>query len=302
MYTSLLYQIANTLLLNTQYYTEISLLKGRQGVVLFLYHFSLYIKSNLYSDFSDGLLNIEEQLVENCPTDFKKGLSGVGWSIDYLIKNNFIEADEDTLEDIDKTINAISTDNLIKELDVDIPLFSKGLYFLQRDLPNFTYEALLQCEELLSKDSVKIPLMYANSIFYVANRALSTHHGFKNIYKSILAKLFIIIKANIIKKETSLLDSYLLNKNIKNIVIYNEKSEWNSLLQESQRPPLLEVAWANFIFKYDDDETYEIEKTEVQKIINDTWNSYPEELCLCNGLAGVGLEILRNIKLMHESS
>ena len=35
MYISLLRQIANTLLINIQYYNGIGLLKGRQGVVLF---------------------------------------------------------------------------------------------------------------------------------------------------------------------------------------------------------------------------------------------------------------------------
>ena len=118
------------------------------------------MKNDLYSGFSDNLLDIEELLNKNISTDFIQGLSGIGWSIDYLIKNDFVDADAD------EAVGAMSTNDFLKEMKLDIPIFSKGLYFLQRGLTGPICRTLLQCEELLKTDSVKLSLAYA-ILFYM---------------------------------------------------------------------------------------------------------------------------------------
>lgn len=293
MYISLLRQIANTLLINIQYYNGIGLLKGRQGVVLFLYHFSRYMKNDLYSSFSNNLLDIEELLNKNISMDFIQGLSGIGWSIDYLIKNDFVDADADVLSDIDEVVGAMSTNDFLKEMKLDIPIFSKGLYFLQRDLPDSICRTLLQCDELLRTDSAKLSLAYANSILYVVNKVMLTQKGLADLCRSILAKLYVAIETKICKEEISLLDLYLLNRNIKNMPACDERFDWISLQKECETPSLLEVSWIHFIYRYDDNITTEINETEIREIINGIWSSNPEELSLYNGLAGIGLELLR---------
>lgn len=54
------------------------------------------------------------------PVDFCSGLSGVGWGVEYLIQNKFVDADSDELlEDIDAKI-----------MEWDVRRIKNGIYTL----------------------------------------------------------------------------------------------------------------------------------------------------------------------------
>lgn len=102
--SELLQNIAHHLILNCCTVTDIGLLDGKLGIVLFLFHYSRYSKNDVYSLFAEQILDdVLSSINGRTSTNFCDGLSGIGWAIEYLYKNNFLEGDiNDSLEVIDK--------------------------------------------------------------------------------------------------------------------------------------------------------------------------------------------------------
>lgn len=103
---SLLERIVCHQLLNISFDSDLGICKGRMGCVLFLYHYSRKMNNKVFAQMSDELL---EELCENITVDinwyFSNGLAGIGWGIEYLAWNKFIEGDtNEILYDIDKKI------------------------------------------------------------------------------------------------------------------------------------------------------------------------------------------------------
>lgn len=290
-----LIQIANTLLINIQYNNKDGLLKGKLGIALFLYHFSRYIKKDSYNDFSDGLIDFIDNLDKDKIKNFHEGLTGIGWGIDHLIKNKFVKANDDILNEIDELISEMSGNDFIEEMQLDIPIFSKGLYFLQRNLSDQIYKTLLQCYDLLNTNNLKIPLSYSNSIFYVVNKVINNHDDLSELCNSIIDKLYPVILAEL-TDNTPYSDIYTLKRNIKNLDSPDKQNKWFHLTNGKNQtiPSLLETGWINFIYTYDNDTDIHMSKSQIQELIDNVWNSDPNDLCLYNGLTGIGFELLKN--------
>lgn len=102
----LIREIANHLILNTTVQKDISLFYGKMGIVLFFAHLSVYLKEPVYIDFAGELLDeIYEEISIDMPINLGTGLCGIGWGINYLLQNKFVEGDADEiLVEIDKKI------------------------------------------------------------------------------------------------------------------------------------------------------------------------------------------------------
>lgn len=94
------------LILSVSSLKDLGLLKGKMGAVLFLFHYARYTLNEVYEDIAGDLLDeIWEEINENTPADFESGMSGIGWGIEYLIQNKFVEADGlEICEEIDDKI------------------------------------------------------------------------------------------------------------------------------------------------------------------------------------------------------
>lgn len=93
-------------LMNYNLIDDVSLMHGKMGGVIFL---NIYIRKsglNVYRDYTDLLLDdIYKQINTTTPIDFANGLCGIGWSIEYLIKNQFYKGcTDDLLSGIDDVI------------------------------------------------------------------------------------------------------------------------------------------------------------------------------------------------------
>lgn len=108
-----LQQIVNHLIINSSFLTDLSLYHGKTGIVLFLYNYARYTKNPIYEEFAGELLDeIFQEIHDNIGLDFENGLSGIGWGVLYLIKNQFITGDpNEILEDIDMKMMEV---NLLK--------------------------------------------------------------------------------------------------------------------------------------------------------------------------------------------
>jgi hypothetical protein len=128
-----LQRIANMLLLNASFTDNLGLLNGKMGIAIFFYQYSRYTKNKIFEDFAGELIDeIYEEINTNTPADFTNGLTGIGWGIEYLVKNGFIEADTDeALSDIDNSIyRSMFSRPFLLENSND--LFGYGFYYIMR--------------------------------------------------------------------------------------------------------------------------------------------------------------------------
>lgn len=130
---SRLQRIANVLLLNASFIENLGLLNGKLGIAIFFYHYSRYTGNKIFEDYAGELIDeIYEEINTNTPVDFANGLTGIGWGIEYLVKNGFIEADTDeALADVDNTVYRSSLYRPFL-LENGNDLFGYGLYFITR--------------------------------------------------------------------------------------------------------------------------------------------------------------------------
>lgn len=103
---SCLQRIANVLLLNASFINNLGLLNGKMGIAIFFYQYARYTGSKMFGDYAGELIDeIYEEINTNTPVDFANGLTGIGWGIEYLVKNGFVAADTDeALAEVDNTV------------------------------------------------------------------------------------------------------------------------------------------------------------------------------------------------------
>lgn len=99
-------RIAHTLMLQSFFMTDIGLLEGQMGIVLALSEYSRKKENEIFSDFAFDLLeNIIAKVNKGLPFSLGNGLAGIGWGIEYLIQNKFVEGSGvEICDEIDKKI------------------------------------------------------------------------------------------------------------------------------------------------------------------------------------------------------
>ena len=100
-------RIAHILILKSSHHSDIGLLDGKMGVAIAFAHLSRCSTNNeiYYECMSDLLDDILGNINKGLSYSFKSGLSGIGWGIEYLIQNGFVEGDSvEICEEIDYKI------------------------------------------------------------------------------------------------------------------------------------------------------------------------------------------------------
>ena len=105
-------RIINHLIIQSFQNENFGLFYGRMGFAITFYTLGSRFQEDLYSKYGDELLDsILMNLDIALSKDFANGLCGIGWGIEYLIHNGFIEsASDNLLEDLDKIIMADKLD------------------------------------------------------------------------------------------------------------------------------------------------------------------------------------------------
>lgn len=98
----LLRRIADYLVINASFTCSLGLFHGKMGIVIFFYHYARYSHNPVYEEFADELLGeVYEDIYVDIPVNFENGLSGIGWAIEYLKQQGFVEGDTTSaLEDL----------------------------------------------------------------------------------------------------------------------------------------------------------------------------------------------------------
>jgi hypothetical protein len=127
-------RINNTLLLNASFIDNLGLMHGKMGISICFYHLAWQTGNQIYEDYAGELIDeIYEEITANTPVDFENGLAGIGWGIEYLVQNGFIEADTDeVLEEFDNRIFKELIYNTPQDIGLLNGLTGLGAYFLKR--------------------------------------------------------------------------------------------------------------------------------------------------------------------------
>ncbi len=130
-------RITNTLLLNASFIENLGLMHGKMGISIYFFHLAKQTKNQIYDDYAGELIDeIYEEITADTPVGFENGLAGIGWGIEYLVQNKFIEADTDeVLEEFDNRIFKELIYNTPKEIGLLNGLLGIGFYFLKRIQP-----------------------------------------------------------------------------------------------------------------------------------------------------------------------
>lgn len=146
----LLNDIAYHVILKCDLSSDDGILNGRFGIVIFLFHYSQYIKNEVYSQFAERILDdILNRISDSTPMSFDEGLLGIGWGMEYLYQNHFIQCDTNLLlEEIDEKILEIDLDKIecTLELKEIIHYVLSRLYTIEREHKHnpFTNKFLLE--------------------------------------------------------------------------------------------------------------------------------------------------------------
>ncbi|GHT15375.1 hypothetical protein FACS189426_22930 [Bacteroidia bacterium] len=98
-----LQQIAEMLVLNGTLTECPGLVHGKMGIAVFFFHYAQHTSNELFADYAmDVIGEMLNQIHVNSPADYEKGLAGIGVGIDYLIRNNFLDVEDDICEDFDQ--------------------------------------------------------------------------------------------------------------------------------------------------------------------------------------------------------
>lgn len=101
-----LIRIARHLIVNTTYLDNLGLYTGKTGIIIFFAQLSSYLENTIYRDFAGKLLDeVFANIHIEMPVNMRNGLCGIGWTVEYLLREGFIEGNSnEVLSDIDKKV------------------------------------------------------------------------------------------------------------------------------------------------------------------------------------------------------
>lgn len=127
------YEFTLSLLLEIPNFIDLGLLNGKMGVIIYLYYYSRYMKNETVNDLANLiLLDLISKIQWEMSLNFSTGLTGIGWALDYLAINDYIEGDKnEILYKIDQKIQFIDIDK-IQNCNIENGLGGLVLYTLMR--------------------------------------------------------------------------------------------------------------------------------------------------------------------------
>ena len=290
-----LMKVANGLSANMQIMKSPGLLHGKMGAAIFLYLYARYSGCSVYSDLADYQMKEIFIARYNLPGSFANGMSGIGWGIHYLIREEFINGNENILADIENRFYHIIRQNANEEM-LDV-----GLYFaLCR--PVFMNDLL---SSLLAKQLTGFlssgchPLGILNKVMALSLRM--PIHQVHPYEKMLFHAVLYAIEAQLYR-----LSDLMCCKDF--MRAFGEKSAnnvWDKLsgrcetiLQDRDlRKDRLETVWQRLVF-FDGKIDINYDTDWMSELVNNLIKSITEpDLYLSGGLSAIGFDILLNDKL-----
>lgn len=175
----ILRRIARYLMLHTSHQSNLGLLNGKMGVAIFFFHYAEYTAKKLHKDFADELINeIYKEIHVNYVCDFKDGLAGIAWGVEYLVHNRFVEGDtNEILVDLDRQILERDV-RRIQDCSLDTGLKGLAYYVISRSAGRETGNRIIPEDYIVDLlKSLQINEIQDNENYLLINdlRGLLTH-------------------------------------------------------------------------------------------------------------------------------
>lgn len=99
-------EIANHQLMFGSFTRNPGLFNGKMGLSIFFFHYARYTNHSLFEDFAAELLDeVLEMIHADTAIGFSNGLCGIGWGVEYLEQEGFVEGDtNEVLKEIDARV------------------------------------------------------------------------------------------------------------------------------------------------------------------------------------------------------
>jgi hypothetical protein len=147
-------RVTNSLLLNASFIENIGLMHGKMGIAIYFFHLARDTGNVVYEKYAGELIDeIYEEIYAKTPCDFENGLAGIGWGIEYLAQNKFIDANtNEVLEEFDSQITHEITFHAPTDINILNGICGYILYFLSRLNSNEAGTALFESIRKTLKD------------------------------------------------------------------------------------------------------------------------------------------------------
>ena len=124
----------NALLLNGSFINNLGLMHGKMGIAIYFFQLARQTNNQIYEGYAGELIDeIYEEISANTPVEFENGLAGIGWGIEYLAQNGFIDADtNEVLAEFDHTLSHELVHHCPESISLLDGLMGLGFYFLMR--------------------------------------------------------------------------------------------------------------------------------------------------------------------------
>lgn len=156
-------QIVNMLLLNGTLTESPGIVHGKMGIAIFFFHYAQYTENMLFADYALDLIGeIQNQIHVNSPADYEDGIAGIGVGIDYLIRYNFLNVEDDICEDFDQRMFRAVMYDPWQDFSMYDGLTGYGKYWISRlrfqKPAKQAQECLMQIIERIKEYYPNIPL------------------------------------------------------------------------------------------------------------------------------------------------
>lgn len=184
-------RIINLLLLHSSFMNDLGLLNGKMGISIAFFHLFRETGNAVYENYAGELIDeIYEEINVSSSWNFADGLAGIGYGIEYLVRNKFIDADtDDALADIDSKLTTYAY-YFPTSLGLENGLLGVAYYFFSRvkyKLQNTSNIRLLTNKQLLIHvlDEIDRRISHNSNIFAEPTKELNelekTHNAEPNI-------------------------------------------------------------------------------------------------------------------------
>ena len=142
--TQHLQYITKILLINGTLVECPGLLHGKMGISIFFFHYGRFSGNELFFDYAfDVISEIQEQIHNQSSADYERGIAGIGIGMDYLIKNGFLQTEEDIFDDFDQRMFRAVMYEPWQDFSLYEGLIGYGRYWIKR------YSSSKQAKECL---------------------------------------------------------------------------------------------------------------------------------------------------------
>lgn len=301
-----LQKIANTLVLYSYHVNGNGLFMGRMGIILFLFRYSRFANNTYYSDFAGDLLDKVLSASGTVEYDFENGLTGIGWGVNYLLRNNLVEGDVNSvLHNVDKKVFSRIFCNPEKSI------FGHAIYLLERlkinrDVDYFEKQIeniLSICSKGLLEYKGKITLYHINSVLYFLieiDKMQKYTDKISEIRNSLPTVLKMIEEQELADSSSLQIFDFILSK-----VDVEQKINWNRILECRPQKTfdiicpieqyIRNACLQDLYYGQVDIETPSFD--EIRKFIDDKQNDITiNGFLYAKGLAGLGCALLSQVE------